>query len=383
MVQRDKRPPVNKPVTERITDFSGGLNTTISGSLLNSNEAQVAEDVSFEQKGTIVPRRGRKKRYSSSFTNEGCTGIGAYYKKDGTSRLLISSGDKLFSDKPHISTKYDTKADWDKEGTYKTTYLDTSSYSGSLRIKNNLLESIGSFENGIDNITAVDVTLVEDTSKKKFDATSLKITIATGKSVGYAKISKTFITGLDSDKPYAFSAYVLNGNVSNGIRLVTLDSSNTVKKSGSYITDTSNFVKTTLKLSQEDIVNADSFALEVSGSAGQYAYTDGLVLLVITDVEYADSGYVAPDYSYFIPTTKIVTYTSKADFDSGTGINIDTSSISGSIIPTKGVDVKQDDDLSIGTSSNILITSVGSIIVDTGVTFESYVNMTFDELIAL
>ena len=83
-VQADRKPPVNKNNVEYIEDFSGGLNTTISGSLLNKNEAQVANNISFEQKGTILPRKGRKKRYPTRFAPAPCSGLGMLYKQDGT-----------------------------------------------------------------------------------------------------------------------------------------------------------------------------------------------------------------------------------------------------------------------------------------------------------
>ena len=81
-VQADKRPPETVVKTQRIYDFSGGLNTTINGSLLNTNEgSQIAKNVAFEQKGTLVPLRGRRKRYSSPFVVSAISGMGMLYKK--------------------------------------------------------------------------------------------------------------------------------------------------------------------------------------------------------------------------------------------------------------------------------------------------------------
>ena len=135
MVQADKKPPENKPKVEYIVDFSSGLNTTISPALLNKNEAQLAEDVSFEQKGTIVPRRGRRKRYETPFSTSPVTGIAGYFKSDGTSRLVVATGDKVYADEPHMEYKWTTQADWEQEGTSRGVHVDTASVSGSLRIK--------------------------------------------------------------------------------------------------------------------------------------------------------------------------------------------------------------------------------------------------------
>lgn len=98
----------------RLKDFSGGKNSTISPTLLNDNEATEALNVSFEQKGTISPHKGRKQRYGLVFSSSPSTGIGAYYKKDGTSRLLTAAGTEVYADEPHLEKKWDTKADWEQ-----------------------------------------------------------------------------------------------------------------------------------------------------------------------------------------------------------------------------------------------------------------------------
>ena len=121
MISPNKKPPEIETKTLRLADFSMGLNTTISGSLLNNNELQVAEDVSFEQKGTIMPRRGRRKRYEEEFSDSPCCGLGSYYKKDGTTKLLFAAGDKLYSDSPSISVKWDNQSDWEETNSKQVT----------------------------------------------------------------------------------------------------------------------------------------------------------------------------------------------------------------------------------------------------------------------
>lgn len=145
-IKADRRPPVNAPAVERIEDFSGGLNTTISGSLLNKNEAQIALDISFEQKGTIVPRRGRRRRYNVDFGSLPCTGLGAYYKKDGTSRLLVTSDDKIYSDAPHLSKKWDVIEDW--EAGEHNGKISTSKVSGSLVLDHGQQKGMVTLTNG-------------------------------------------------------------------------------------------------------------------------------------------------------------------------------------------------------------------------------------------
>ena len=134
MISPNKKPPEIETKTLRLADFSMGLNTTISGSLLNNNELQVAEDVSFEQKGTIMPRRGRRKRYEEEFSNSPCCGLGSYYKKDGTTKLLFAAGDKLYSDSPNMSFKWDNQNDWEEPNS-KQVNLDSSTTPGDIQIK--------------------------------------------------------------------------------------------------------------------------------------------------------------------------------------------------------------------------------------------------------
>lgn len=109
----DKKPPDNRSNQERIIDFAGGLNTTVSGSLLNKNEAQIATNISFENKGTLMPRKGRKLRFATSFSDYPVSSLGAYYKQDGTIRLLMSSYDKLFYDSPHLIFNYNEAVEFD------------------------------------------------------------------------------------------------------------------------------------------------------------------------------------------------------------------------------------------------------------------------------
>jgi hypothetical protein len=133
MVEANKRPPVNKVETVHLQDFSGGLNSTISGSLLNINEAQVAKDMSLEQKGTIIPRNGRTKRYALPFSDSPIVGLGMLFKQDGTSHLIAASDDKLYSDAPRISEKWQHREDWELGAANQ--FVDYGREDGSLMLK--------------------------------------------------------------------------------------------------------------------------------------------------------------------------------------------------------------------------------------------------------
>lgn len=99
---------------QRVFDWSGGMNDAVAPSLLGDNESELLENISLDEKGTLYPRTGSKERYAVDISNEPVTGIGAYYKSDGTSRLLIGAGSNLYTDKPHLIDTFDVKADWDQ-----------------------------------------------------------------------------------------------------------------------------------------------------------------------------------------------------------------------------------------------------------------------------
>lgn len=155
MVQIDKKAPESPSKSVRIKDFSGGLNTTISGSLLNINEAQKSKNVSVEQKGTIVPRKGRRRRYDTPYSAQPCSGMGMLFKQDATSFLVMSSGDSIYSDAPRMSYRYDTTEDFEK-GT-KGAYADYERTPGSIKVKAGTLRTLfdGIELNGFSQFTSV------------------------------------------------------------------------------------------------------------------------------------------------------------------------------------------------------------------------------------
>lgn len=97
---------------QRIFDWSGGMNDAVSPSLLNDNESPMFKNASLDEKGTLFPRKGSAERYSPDIGSQPVTGLGAYYKSDGTSRLLIGAGTGLYTDKPHITETFDFQSDW-------------------------------------------------------------------------------------------------------------------------------------------------------------------------------------------------------------------------------------------------------------------------------
>jgi len=106
---------------ERIVDWSGGMNDAVNPALLGDNESALLENASLDEKGTLFCRKGSRKRYAETIGNYPVTGLDAYYKSDGTSRLLIGTSDgKLYVDEPHITNYYDTQGEFNN-GKYQAT----------------------------------------------------------------------------------------------------------------------------------------------------------------------------------------------------------------------------------------------------------------------
>ncbi|MGD9663120.1 MAG: hypothetical protein AB7U63_17830 [Porticoccaceae bacterium] len=99
---------------QRVIDWSDGMNNAVNAALLKDSESVLLQNASLDQKGTLFPRKGRVERYNPDISTTGSVaGIASYYKSDGTSRLLIGTGDgKLYTDKPHIINSYDTQGEF-------------------------------------------------------------------------------------------------------------------------------------------------------------------------------------------------------------------------------------------------------------------------------
>jgi hypothetical protein len=126
--------PIGTPVTIRLRDFSGGWNPSDSPSLLSDREAHKADNVSYDQRGTLEPMKGRKKRFAVPFGSASVAGLGALVKKDGTTRLVIAAGDKISYDEPHLDRKWDTQGDWKQAGTSFRGEATADRTAGSLQI---------------------------------------------------------------------------------------------------------------------------------------------------------------------------------------------------------------------------------------------------------
>ena len=116
----------------RLNDFSGGMNNAVHPAMLNENESALIQNNSLDEKGTLFPIKGRKKRYQDGVGSKPINGIAEYNRSDGVSRLIIGSGNSLYVDTPRLVEEVSSQADWE-EGT-PGSRISTSIEPGELRM---------------------------------------------------------------------------------------------------------------------------------------------------------------------------------------------------------------------------------------------------------
>lgn len=99
----------------RLIDQSGGMvDDVVYPALLRDTEAHLLKNVSLDEKGTIKVVAGRRERFADDFSPSPVNGLGAFYKSDGTHRLLIGAGSSLYVDTPHLTEVFDTQQEWER-----------------------------------------------------------------------------------------------------------------------------------------------------------------------------------------------------------------------------------------------------------------------------
>ncbi len=103
---------IGETAYERIMDWSGGMNDAVNPALLNNNESALLENASLDEKGTLFPRSGSRDRFAAAIGSSPVSGLGAFYKSDGVSRMLIGAENSLYVDEPHLVTIFDSQQEW-------------------------------------------------------------------------------------------------------------------------------------------------------------------------------------------------------------------------------------------------------------------------------
>jgi len=124
-----------------------------------------------------------------------------------------------------------------------------------------------------------------DSSNKVFGNSGIKITL-TSTSGTINKVISTW--NIDASKYYLVSAYIKNGNCTGGITIYKDSSSGgNVVGINPSITDTTKFTRVGFVLQPSNINIGNFLNTTLTGTAGQYAYVDGIMINEITATEYA------------------------------------------------------------------------------------------------
>ena len=131
--RNNRQPTMNKRLVKRQDDFRGGLDTLHSP--FNAQQRSVVDIQNFDLDivGSLKKRKGSERRYTSPFNlTGGVTGLFNFVRSiDATSRIVIASGGRLFSDILQIVHRWDSQTEWE-QGTRSN--IDTTTQSGSIRI---------------------------------------------------------------------------------------------------------------------------------------------------------------------------------------------------------------------------------------------------------
>lgn len=126
---KNRAPTFGKKDTVQFNDFSGGLNNKFSPLLLANNEVADIQNYNYDQKGTLLKRKGTTRHYPTAFGVGPVMGAYNYRKENGTSRIVAVSDGKIFYDKPQFNVLYNSQATWETAGTQRT-LVDTTGLLG-------------------------------------------------------------------------------------------------------------------------------------------------------------------------------------------------------------------------------------------------------------
>jgi hypothetical protein len=154
----------------------------------------------------------------------------------------------------------------------------------------NLLGKDGNCED-VSKWDDVNSTHTLDGSNKVFGSNGIKMTM-TASASALRKLKANLL--VDATKYYAASAYLKNGNITSGVKMVASGAS----VSSEIITDTTAFHRVFIKLSPANIsAMTDLWIIYgITGTSGQYAYVDGIMIEEITAAQYADSSFQPSPY---------------------------------------------------------------------------------------
>jgi hypothetical protein len=127
-----RKPVFAKKLTVRFNDFSGGMNDKFSPLLLADNEVSLIQNFTYDEKGTLMKRKGYLRHYAADFGAGPVLGLYNYRKEDGTSRLIIVCDGKWFYDNPNFNQPFTEAAEFNATGALQQ-LVDTTAIPGEVR----------------------------------------------------------------------------------------------------------------------------------------------------------------------------------------------------------------------------------------------------------
>lgn len=346
----------------RLVEQSGGMvDAVVHPALLKDSEARLLKNTSNSEKGTVKTTRGRQERFAEPFdANNPCNGLTAYYPDTSTSRLVMGSGTKLYSDTPHLIESFDSEDEW---GTWEGNGIDKT--GGNLKLaKVYAINTLGTTSTANSSTTEYEMGWKFTVGDKPLLLTGFRLnaakdgntTVRLWKNSDKSKLKEITIPGQkDTWKEVVFDGITLEAAdsyvVSIGVPQNT-DYKQINKDSNTY----------------NDLITCDEG--RKATSSGTFPETTDTNIFGIIDLIIFDNS-VLPS----------ITHTSKADWDAQAIEDLDTAASPGEVkLAKEGVDFATEDDFETGTLTNVRVTVDGLELDGVSSAWSDFTGKTWEEI---
>lgn len=346
----------------RLVEQSGGMvDAVVHPALLKDSEARLLKNTSNSEKGTVKTTRGRQERFAEPFdANNPCNGLTAYYPDTSTSRLVMGSGTKLYSDTPHLIESFDSEDEW---GTWEGNGIDKT--GGNLKLaKVYAINTLGTTSTANSSTSEYEMGWKFTVGDKPLLLTGFRLnaakdgnaTVRLWKNSDKSKLKEITIPGQkDTWKEVVFDGITLEAAdsyvVSIGVPQNT-DYKQVSKASNAY----------------KDWITCDEG--RKSTTLGNFPETTDTNIFGIIDLILWDNN-VLPS----------ITHTSKEDWDAQTIEDLDTSAAPGEVkLAKEGADLALTDDFETGILNNLRVTVDGLELDGVSSAWSDFTGKTWEEI---
>jgi|GEM_PF-6054307 len=346
----------------RLVEQSGGMvDAVVHPALLKDSEARLLKNTSNSEKGTVKTTRGRQERFAEPFdANNPCNGLTAYYPDTSTSRLVMGSGTKLYSDTPHLIESFDSEDEW---GTWEGNGIDKT--GGNLKLaKVYAINTLGTTSTANSSTSEYEMGWKFTVGDKPLLLTGFRLnaakdgnaTVRLWKNSDKSKLKEITIPGQkDTWKEVVFDGITLEAAdsyvVSIGVPQNT-DYKQINKGSNNY----------------NDLITCDEG--RKSTTLGNFPETTDTNIFGIIDLILWDNN-VLPS----------ITHTSKEDWDAQEIEDLDTAASPGEVkLAKEGVDLALTDDFETGILNNLRVTVGGLELDGVSSAWSDFAGKTWEEI---